>query len=364
MSPYVGGRPIEEVQRELGIQSLIKLASNENPRGPSQRVFKAMQAACRDVNRYPDGNGYYLKQMLAEKHEVPAEFITLGNGSNDILELIAQAYLRPGDTAVYSAYSFIVYAMVVKKSGAKAVVVDARDFAHDLDRMAAACDDSTRVLFLANPNNPTGTCFSHRELVGLLDSVSSETLVVLDEAYVEYAPELYQRVAGDGDVYPDSSALLQAYPNLLVTRSFSKAYGLGGLRIGYSLSHPAVADVLNRARQPFNVSNVALAAAKAAVEDDEYIRDSVRINNEELERMQIELSAIGVRCIDSCANFLTMDCASIGKDASLLEQQLLERGVILRGLAVYAMPQHLRVSIGLPEENERFLDVLKSLNHE
>jgi Histidinol-phosphate/aromatic aminotransferase and cobyric acid decarboxylase len=251
--------------------------------------------------------------------------------------------------------------MVVKKSGAQSVVVEADSYAHDLKAMANACDENTRALFLANPNNPTGTCFSQRELLELLDQVSDDTLVVLDEAYAEYAPALFEQVAEPGDSYPDSEQMLREYPNLIVTRSFSKAYGLGGLRVGYGISHPAIADVLNRARQPFNVSNVALAAAKAAVEDQEYINDSVQLNNSELARLKTALIDQGIECIQSCGNFITMDCASIGRDALELERALLERGVILRGLAVYAMPNHIRVSVGLPEENDRFLSALEYL---
>ena len=349
MQAYQTGKPIEEAQRELGVTDFIKLASNENPRGPSPQVLAAITLAAQDINRYPDGNGFYLKQILAERHGVDAACITLGAGSNDILELIASAYLDSGASAIYSQYAFLVYALAIARSGAESVVVSASDYAHNLTAMTAAVKNNTRVIYLANPNNPTGTYINHNDLVMLLDSVSSSILVVLDEAYCEYI---------DKADYPDGIVLQKRYANLIVTRTFSKAYGLGGLRVGYSISDPVIADMLNRVRQPFNVTSVSLAAAQAALNDEAYLAESVTLNDAGMQQLEAGFTALGLNYIESSANFITFKTPYA---ASEMNQQLLQQGIIVRPVGNYAMTDCLRVSIGLEGENKRFLQALTQI---
>ncbi len=280
MQAYQPGKPIEEAQRELGIASFIKLASNENPRGPSESILTAISAALPDINRYPDANGYYLKKLLAEKNGVGAECITLGCGSNDILELVASAYLDRGTTAAYSQYGFLVYALATARSGAAPIVVPAKNYGHDLLAMTAAVTENTRVIYIANPNNPTGTYANEQSLVGLLDGIPRSVIVVLDEAYFEYVSR---------PDYPDGVSLLARYDNLLVTRTFSKAYGLSGMRVGYSVSHPDIADILNRVRQPFNVASLSLVAAQAALKDERYLEQTVAMNHAGMKQLETGL---------------------------------------------------------------------------
>ena len=357
MQPYVPGKPVEEAQRELGLTSLVKLASNENPCGPSDAVKQAIAGVSGDLNRYPDGNGYYLKAALAEFHGVEPETITLGNGSNDVLELVASAYLRPGDNAIYSQHAFVVYALATARSGATSRVIPANNYSHDLNAIANAVDEKTRVIFLANPNNPTGTCFSQAKLVQFLQRVPDDVIVVLDEAYYEYAKELFP-ARNEGANYPDSLTLVAKYSNLVVTRTFSKAYGLSGLRIGYSISHPDIADMLNRVRQPFNVNSLALAAAEVAIADQGFIRESVSLNGEGMQQLTGYFEARNVGFIESYGNFVSFDCSGLSVPAAELEQRLLRNGIIVRPLAGYEMPDHLRVSIGLAEENQAFIAAL------
>ncbi len=346
MQPYQPGKPVEEAQRELGIAEFVKLASNENPRGPGPGVMQALAAALPDLNRYPDANGFYLKQVLAERHAVAPECLTLGCGSNDILELVASGWLDHSTEAVFSQYAFLVYVLATARSGAAACVVDAIDYGHDAAAMAAAVNARTRVIYIANPNNPTGTYISDAALRGLLSAVPDTVLVVVDEAYYEYV---------DAPDYPDTGALLAAHPNLLVARTFSKAFGLSGLRIGYSISHPDVADVLNRVRQPFNVSSLALEAARAALSDQAWLDESVALNRAGMQQLREGFQQQGIDYIDSVANFMTFKAPV---DAAALNDALLQLGVIVRPLANYAMPGHLRVSIGLEHENAQFLAAL------
>lgn len=349
MQAYQTGKPIEEAQRELGVTDFIKLASNENPRGPSPQVLAAITHAAQDINRYPDGNGFYLKQILAERHGVDAACITLGAGSNDILELIASAYLDSDSSAIYSQYAFLVYALATARSGAESIVVDACDYGHDLAAMTAAVKNNTRVIYLANPNNPTGTYINHKDLVSLLGSIASSVLVVLDEAYCEYI---------DKADYPDGIALQKSYANLIVTRTFSKAYGLGGLRVGYSICDPVIADMLNRVRQPFNVTSLSLAAAQAALNDEEYLAESVALNFSGMQQLEAGFTQLGLNYIESSANFITFKTPYA---ASEMNQQLLQQGVIVRPVGNYAMADCLRVSIGLEDENKRFLQALTQI---
>ena len=351
LSPYVPGKPVDELARELNIDpaNIVKLASNENPLGASPKALAAIRDALAELTRYPDGNGFALKQRLAERCDVQPSQVTLGNGSNDILELVARAYLAPGLNAVFSEHAFAVYPIVTQAVGARAKVTPAKDWGHDLSAMLAAIDADTRVVFIANPNNPTGTWFSAEALDEFLQDVPGHVLVVLDEAYIEYA---------EGSDLPDGLDYLAAYPNLLVSRTFSKAYGLAALRVGYGLSSPVVADVLNRVRQPFNVNSLALAAACAALDDSEYLAEGRRLNEAGMQQLQAGLRELGLCWIESKGNFLAVDLA---REAAPVFQGLLREGVIVRPVANYGMPNHLRVTIGLPAENARFLEALSKV---
>jgi len=349
MQPYQAGKPIEEAQRELGLEKLVKLASNENPRGPSLRVVNAVVASLQDANRYPDSNGFYLKKALAERHGVDTENITLGNGSNDILELVASAYLENCHSAIYDQHGFIVYSLAVARSGAKALVSPAKNYGHDLEAMLHLLQDDTRVIYIANPNNPTGTYVGEKALRHFLKQIPTHVIVVLDEAYVEYV---------QNSDYPDGLTLAREFSNLVVTRTFSKVYGLGGFRVGYSVSNPEIADVLNRVRQPFNVASPSLVAALASLEDDNYIDQAVSLNTAGMQQLEAGLSRLDLEYIPSAGNFVTFKCPSQAAD---INRQLLQHGVIVRPVANYAMPDHLRVSIGLEEENIFFLQQLEQV---
>ena len=345
---YQPGKPISELAREMGIaeESIVKLASNENPLGMSVRARDAAIAAIGEISRYPDGGAFALKKALCARFGVKPEQLVIGNGSNDILELASQAFLAPGLSAVYSRHAFAVYPLATNARGARGIEVAAKNFGHDLDAMAAAIEPQTRVVFIANPNNPTGTFVPGAELEAFLAEVPRHVLVVLDEAYTEYlAPE--QRY--------DSIAWLARFPNLLVSRTFSKAYGLAGLRVGYAIAHPEVADLMNRVRQPFNVSSVALAAAEAALDDDEFLARSAEVNRRGMAQLVAAFRELGLEWIPSAGNFVTF---KVG-DAIGVNQALLRQGVIVRPIAAYGMPHWLRVSIGLPEENARFIEALR-----
>lgn len=346
LSPYQPGKPIEELERELGIREIVKLASNENPLGPSARVIEACRQAAGSITRYPDSNGFELKKALAERHGVDMAQIALGNGSNDLLDLVGRVFLNPGASAVYSEHAFVVYPLAVQAAGATALVVPATDYGHDLPAMAAAVRDDTRVVFIANPNNPTGTWNSRAELVSLLDAVPDNVVVVLDEAYAEYV---------DKADYPDGIELLAHYPNLVVTRTFSKAWGLAGLRVGYSISDPAIADLLNRIRAPFNVNSLALAAARAVLDDADYLEHSLAVNRDGMAQLEAGLGGLGLEWIPSVGNFITVRMPG---DSGDIYQRLLREGVIVRPIGVYGLADHLRISIGLQAENARFLEAL------
>ena len=345
---YQPGKPISELAREMGIaeESIVKLASNENPLGMSARARDAAITAIGEISRYPDGGAFALKKALCARFGVEPAQLVIGNGSNDILELASQAFLAPGLSAVYSRHAFAVYPLATNARGARGIEVAAKNFGHDLDAMAAAIEPQTRVVFIANPNNPTGTFVPGAELEAFLAKVPRHVLVVLDEAYTEYlAPE--QRY--------DSIAWLARFPNLLVSRTFSKAYGLAGLRVGYAIAHPEVADLMNRVRQPFNVSSVALAAAEAALDDDEFLARSAEVNRRGMAQLVAAFRELGLEWIPSAGNFVTF---KVG-DAIGVNQALLRQGVIVRPIAAYGMPHWLRVSIGLPEENARFIEALR-----
>jgi histidinol-phosphate aminotransferase len=349
LSPYVPGKPIEELQRELGIRDIVKLASNENPFGPSPRALAAMHAAVTDAWLYPDGSGHQLKHKLAAKLGVNVEQLTLGNGSNDVLVLIAEAFLKPGLEAVYSRYAFAVYPIATQATGAGGIVATAlpadspMPFGHDLGAIRRAITPHTRVVFIANPNNPTGTWVPAAELRRFVADVPAHVIVVLDEAYYEYA--------GGLDIQ-NGIAWLADFPNLVVVRTFSKAYGLAGLRVGYAVSHPSVAAMLNRVRQAFNVSSIALAGAVAALEDDAHVEAAVRVAVAERVRVAAALNALGTKTVPTAGNFLLIEA---GPNALQRYDALLRSGVIVRPVVNYALPHHLRVTLGTIEQNERFL---------
>ena len=346
LRPYQPGKPVEELQRELGLRDVVKLASNENPLGPSHRALEAARRSLDQIHLYPDGAGFELKHALADNLGVSSDRITLGNGSNDVLELVARVYLQPGDEAVFSEYAFAIYPLVTLGCSAKPVSVDSHLYGHDLAAMADAITERTRVVFLANPNNPTGTWFNDQALDNFLARVPERVIVVLDEAYFEYVEESH---------YPDGLKRLDRYPNLVVTRTFSKIHGLAGLRVGYGLSHPDVADLLNRVRQPFNNNSMALLAAEAALEDPAFVADTVTLCKDEIARLTPALEGRGLTVLPSQANFITVD---FGRDAAPIHQGLLERGVIVRPTASYQMPNCLRVSLGTVAEDDRFLAAL------
>ncbi len=345
--PYQPGKPIEELARERGLDParIVKLASNENPLGMSPKAMAAVGRCLADGARYPDGAGFALKAALKERLSVPPECLVLGNGSNDVLELVARLVLRPGTSAVFSQYAFAVYPLVTQALGARAIVVPAKAYGHDLAAMAAAIASDTRIVFIANPNNPTGTFVPGEAMEVFLRQVPSDVLVVLDEAYTEYLEPQ--------DRY-DSLAWLARFPNLVITRTFSKAYGLASLRVGYALAHPEVAEAMNRIRQPFNVNAFALAAAEAALADDRFLAESVAVNRDGMAQLEAGLARLGVRFVPSKGNFLMCEVG----DAAAVNEALLDRGVIVRPIAGYGLPTWLRVSVGLPEENERFLAAL------
>ena len=354
LAPYVPGKPIEELEREYGVRDIIKLASNENPLGPGPRALEAIAKAAGEIGLYPDGSGFALKQALARKHNCAIESITLGNGSNDVLVMIAEAFLTPQSEAVYSQYAFAVYPIAVQATGATARVAPANPgthampLGHDLEAMLRLINERTRVVFVANPNNPTGTWLNADQLRRFVQSVDERTLVVIDEAYIEYV---------EADGFPDTSQWLAAHPNLIVTRTFSKAYGLAGLRVGYALSHPSVSGILNRVRQPFNVSSVALAAARAALDDREHLQRAVATNRSGMAQLRAGFDALALAHLPSVGNFVLVDCA---RPAGPVYEAMLRQGVIVRPVGNYQLPNHLRVTIGTQAQNERMLSALKS----
>jgi histidinol-phosphate aminotransferase len=349
IAPYQPGKPIAELERELGITGIVKLASNENPMGASPLAIAAARDALREIGLYPDGNGFALKDALAQRYPVEPTQIVLGNGSNDLLELCARAFLAAGDKAVYSEHSFAVYALATQAVGATGISVAARNFGHDLAAMhRAAVEHRAKIVFMANPNNPTGTFLSGDLLHEFLGSLPQDILVVLDEAYNEYLPI---------ECRYDSVKWLDMFPNLIITRTFSKAYGLASLRVGFALGNPQVMDMLNRVRQPFNVNGVAQAAAVAALKDTAFVRKTFELNLKGMGSVVRELGNLGLEHIPSFGNFVSFKVGN----AAHVYRRLLELGVIVRPIANYGMPGYLRVSIGLESENQKFLSALKQV---
>jgi histidinol-phosphate aminotransferase len=347
ISPYVPGKPVSDLAREFGLDAaqIIKLASNENPLGPSPKAIAAITHAASELTRYPDGSGYDLKAALAARNCVNAEQIVLGNGSNDILELVAHAFLRPGTSAVFAQHSFAVYPLATQAFGATGIEVPARDYGHDLAAMHAAIRPDTSLVWLANPNNPTGTWLPAAEIKAFVGSVPSNVLVVLDEAYNEYLP---------AEQRADTAAWLTGFPHLILSRTFSKAYGLAAVRVGYGLMHADAAAMLNRVRQPFNVNSLAQAAAIAALEDTDYVSQSYALNRQGMQQLEGGFGRLALEFIPSHGNFI---CVKVG-DAAKVNLGLLRRGVIVRPVANYGMPEFLRVTVGTAKENERFLEAL------
>ena len=352
LKPYAPGKPLSELQREYGIHQAVKLASNENPLGPSDAVLEALRGELADLARYPDGNGFVLKAALSERLGVDPACITLGNGSNDVLELVARAFLSPQSSAVYSAHAFAVYPLVTQAIGARSNIAAAHDgrrgpkYGHDLEAMLAAIDADTRVVFIANPNNPTGTWVDATALRAFVEQVPGDIVVVVDEAYFEYVDE---------PDYPNALQWIDDFPNLLVTRTFSKAYGLASLRVGYGVSQAALADVLNRVRQPFNVNSLALAAAVAALQDEAHLAEGIVLNRQGMQQLTAGLEMLGLDVIPSVGNFISVN---VVRDAADVYEDLLREGVIVRPVDNYGLPGYLRISVGRPEENQRCLDAL------
>lgn len=355
LSPYVPGKPMETLEREYGISDSIKLASNENPLGPPAAAVEAARVSLNEIELYPDGEGYRLKQRLAERLGVAREQITLGNGSNELLVMLAETFLEPGREAIFDQHAFVIYPLATRATGATGRVAislpadhPGQPLGHDAVAFADCLRPRSRLMFIANPNNPTGSWMKQADLRQLLEQVPRDVIVVLDEAYAEYVT--------DPD-YPDGLTMLAEFPNLIVTRTFSKIYALAGLRLGYAVSHPAMAELLNRIRQPFNTSSVAQAAALAALADHEHVRRSRELNTAGMAQLADGLAALGLRPLPSQGNFLLVE---VGAGASDCYEALLRAGIIVRPVANYGLPGYLRMTVGLPEQNRRLLDALAS----
>lgn len=357
LKPYTPGKPITELEREYGIADSIKLASNENPLGTSPKALAAIRGELDDLWLYPDANGYYLKQALAAKHGVDPDCITLGNGSNDVFVFLAQVFLRPGLEAVFSEYCFAVYPIVTQMVGAAASVAPALPpdhpmaLGHDLRAMYERVGSDTRMVFLANPNNPTGTWVDGRRLKDFIASLPDQVICVVDEAYADYV---------DAGRLGDASTWLAEFPNLVVTRTFSKAYGLAGLRVGYALSAPGIANLLNRVRPPFNVNSLALTAARAALDDNNFIERSRASNSAGLAQLQRGLEGLGLQVVPSAGNFVLV---RFDRRPVEIDEQLLRRGIIVRPVANYGLEEHLRITVGTREQNDRLLAALEEILH-
>ena len=346
LKPYIPGKPVEDLEIEFGISDAIKLASNENPMGPSPIALKAVTKVLSGVHRYPDGNALRLKEKISKKYDVDINQITVGNGSNDIIECVVRSFLSSNDSAVFSKHAFAVYPLAVQISGAEGIEVQPKDWGHDLVKMQKAIKENTKLVFIANPNNPTGTFLKRDELISFLEKVSNDVIILLDQAYFDYSS--YESKDVDFD-------LVNNFPNLIMSRSFSKAYGLAGFRVGFSVSSKEIANYLNRVRQPFNVNSLALVAAEAALSDENHIQQSLKMNSDQKYILYKGLDKLGYKYIPTAANFICFDCQ---QDAEEKYNDLLKEGIIVRSMGVYKMPNHLRVSIGLPEENQIFLEKL------
>ena len=351
LKPYEPGLPLEHTQKKLGLKKMIKLASNENPLGPSPKALDLLKGQLNsfssDLNRYPDGNAYDLKEAISKKYSVDMNQITIGNGSNDLIEFVSRCFLGEGKKAIYSQHGFAIYPLAIKSTGAVPIKSKAKNWGHDLELMKDLVDDKTKLIFIASPNNPTGTAKTLQEIKDFLNNLPEDILVFLDQAYFEYI---------EGTEFDIPFSLIDDYPNLVISRSFSKAHGLAALRLGFCISNPELSDYLNRVRQPFNANSLALDLGKIALSDQEHIDKSVKINSSGMERVKTAFDSFNYSYIESWGNFISFDAK---QDSDNAFQYFLKKGVILRSLKVYEMPQHLRVSIGTEEEMDFFLKVLE-----
>ena len=351
LKPYEPGLPLEQTQKKLGLEKVIKLASNENPLGPSPKALDLLKGQLNsfssDLNRYPDGNAYDLKEAISKKYSVDMNQITIGNGSNDLIEFVSRCFLGEGKKAIYSQHGFAIYPLAIKSTGAVPIKSKAKNWGHDLELMKDLVDDKTKLIFIASPNNPTGTAKTLKEIKDFLNNLPEDILVFLDQAYFEYI---------EGTEFDIPFSLIDDYPNLVISRSFSKAHGLAALRLGFCISNPELSDYLNRVRQPFNANSLALDLGKIALSDQEHIDKSVKINSSGMERVKTAFDSFNYSYIESWGNFISFDAK---QDSDVAFQYFLKKGVILRSLKVYEMPQHLRVSIGTEEEMDFFLKVLE-----
>ncbi|MCY3986203.1 MAG: histidinol-phosphate transaminase [Candidatus Dadabacteria bacterium] len=347
--PYVPGKPIEELERELGIRSAAKLASNENPLGPSPLAQKALSENLSTVNLYPDGGCFELRRKLSRKLRVPEDMLIIGNGSNEVIEIVARTFLEPGDEAIYGSHAFIVYPIVTQSLGCSHVVSRMPDLTHDLEDMSSLITEKTRIIYIANPNNPTGTIVRREEFEWFLRQVPENIIILVDEAYFEYV---------DDPEYPDTLRYHTLRESLVTVRTFSKIYGLAGLRVGYAVASREAVSYMDRVRQPFNVNSAAQAAACAALDDEEHVARSIELNRTGREYFRLALGNLGLGYTESYANFFLVD---IGRDPAAVYEALLRDGVITRPVGGYGLKTHLRVSFGLPGENERFIESLRRI---
>ena len=349
ITPYQGGKPIEEVQRELGLYDIVKLASNENPLGPSPIAVEAMQQAVKQVHLYPDGNGYYLKQDLSHHLGLEPDRLILGNGSNEVLQIIGETFISPNDEVIYSESAFVVYRLVATICGAKSVITPMQGYDQDIEAMIAAITERTKVIFIANPNNPTGTMVTAAQAQKLMDYVPEHVLVVFDEAYGEYINRAD---------YPQTLPYVQQVRNVVISRTFSKVYGLAGMRIGYGIAPPHLIELMNRVRQPFNCNLVAQAAAQAALSDLDYVEQSRKTNAQEKQKLYQVLTALGVQYIPSEGNFIMLN---LNQSGEAVAQRLLQQGIIVRPITGYGFPNSIRVTIGTRRQNVRFIETLTAI---
>lgn len=347
--PYPPGKPMEELERELGIKDSIKLASNENPLGPSPLAVRAVIDKVNTLNRYPDGSGYYLKEKLAQKYHVPTDQIILGNGSNELIELLIRTFLSPGEHAVQAFPTFLVYEKIVKGAGGRMSSVPLSDFRIDLKGISQAITPESKIVFINNPNNPTGSAISKAEMLDFLAELPDDIIVALDEAYIEFVSD---------DRVSSGLELLEGRPLLFVMRTFSKLYGLAGLRIGYGFGSKKIIDYMNRVRQPFNANALAQAAAVAALEDSEFVSRTLRVVSEGLRYLYGSLDKLGIDYVPTQANFFLI---KVPMGAKKTYERMLKEGVIVRSMDSFGLPEYIRINIGLPEENERFVRTLKKV---
>ncbi|RMF95524.1 MAG: histidinol-phosphate transaminase [Candidatus Schekmanbacteria bacterium] len=349
ITPYNPGKPIEEVEREFGIKDPVKLASNENPLGPSPKALNALKGYLKKASFYPDSHSYYLKQQLAAKFKVSENNIAVGNGSNELLEFLCRAFIKPGVSAVMADQAFMVYKMLVQATGGEKIIVPLRNHTHDLKAMLNAVRDDTRIIFIANPNNPTGTIVKEDEFEEFLFSVPEDVIIVLDEAYAEYVSD---------EEYPNSIEHFSRRKNLVILRTFSKIYGLAGLRIGYAIASEEIIDILNRIRQPFNVNSAAQTAALAALSDEEHINRSIEVNEAGKDFLYKELEKLNLDFVPTEANFILIDCKA---DCDEIFLKLLKLAVIVRPMKGYDFPTSIRVTIGTAKDNKRFISSLERI---